>query len=45
MTEEEIRNRNAKAIRGFQALDDMGADEEQRETLDALLKALEEHPL
>jgi hypothetical protein len=45
MTEEEIRRRNAEAIRGLQALDDMGDEEEQRETLDALLKALEENPL
>jgi hypothetical protein len=45
MTEEEIRRRNAEAIRGLQALDDMGDEEEQRETLGALLKALEENPL
>jgi hypothetical protein len=45
MTEEEIRKRNEEAIRGLQALDDMGDEDEQRETLDALLKALEENPL
>jgi hypothetical protein len=36
MTEEAIRNRNAEAIRGLQALDDMGDEAGQRETLDAL---------
>ena len=45
MTEEEIRKRNEEAVRGLLALDDMGDEDEQRETLDALLKALEENPL
>jgi hypothetical protein len=45
MTEDEIRRRNEEAIRGLQALDDMGDEDEQRETLDVLLKALVEHPL
>ena len=44
MTDEEIRRRNQEAIRGLQSLDDMGDEDEQRETLDALLKGLEENP-
>jgi hypothetical protein len=45
MTDEEIRLRNETAIQGLQSLDDMGDEDEQRETLDALLKALDENPL
>jgi hypothetical protein len=45
MTEEEIRVRNQEAIRGLEALDDMGDEDEQRETLDAIMKALDENPL
>jgi hypothetical protein len=45
MTEEEIRKRNAEAIRGLQALDDMGDEEEQRETLERQLKFLDAEPL
>lgn len=42
MTEEEIRRRNEEAIRALDALDEMGDEEEQRQTLDALMAALEE---
>jgi excisionase family DNA binding protein len=45
LTDEEIRRRNEEAIRALQALDDMGDEDEQRETLEALLKALDEDPL
>jgi hypothetical protein len=45
MPDEEIRRRNEEAIRGLEALDTMGDEDEQRETLDALLKALDEDPL
>jgi hypothetical protein len=31
--------------RGLDALDDMGDEEEQRQTLDALVKAIDEEPL
>ena len=45
MTEEEIRARAEIAIRALDALDDMGDEEEQRETLEFLMKALNEEPL
>ena len=45
MTEEEIRARAAEVARGLDALDDMGDEEEQRRTLDALIKAIDEEPL
>jgi excisionase family DNA binding protein len=45
LTAEEIRRRNEEAIRALEALDDMGDEDEQRETLEALLKALDEDPL
>ena len=45
MTEEEIRARAAEVARGLDALDDMGDEEEQRRTLDALIKAIDEQPL
>jgi hypothetical protein len=43
MTDEEIRARAAEIARGLDALDDMGDEEEQ--TLDALMKAIDEEPL
>ncbi|MFI5457744.1 MAG: hypothetical protein ACHRXM_20065 [Isosphaerales bacterium] len=45
MTDEEIRARAADVARGLDALDDMGDEEEQRQTLDALMKAIDEEPL
>jgi hypothetical protein len=45
MTEEEIRARAEAAIRALDALDDMGDEDEQRETLEALIKAIDEEPL
>jgi hypothetical protein len=45
MTDEEILARAAEIARGLDALDDMGDEEEQRQTLDALMKAIDEEPL
>jgi hypothetical protein len=45
MTDEEIRARAAEIARGLDALDDMGDEEEQRQTLDALMRAIDEEPL
>jgi hypothetical protein len=45
MTDEAIRARAAEIARGLDALDDMGDEEEQRQTLDALMKAIDEEPL
>jgi hypothetical protein len=44
-TEEEICARAEEIARGLYALDDMGDEEEQRRTLDALIKAIDEEPL
>jgi hypothetical protein len=45
MSDEQIRSRAMEIARGLDALDDMGDDEEQRETLDALIEAIDEEPL
>ncbi len=45
MTDEEILARATDIARGLDALDDMGDEEEQRQTLDALMKAIDEEPL
>ncbi len=45
MTDEEVRGRALVIARGLDALDDMGDDEEQQQTLDALMKAIDEEPL
>jgi hypothetical protein len=45
LSEEEVRRRNAEAIQALDALDDMGDEQEQRATLDALMAALNEEPL
>jgi len=45
MTVEEICTRALEIARGLDALDDMGDQEEQRQTLDALIKAIDEEPL
>jgi len=45
MTVEEIRAHAAEIARGLDALDDMGNEEEQRQTLNTLIKAIDEEPL
>jgi hypothetical protein len=45
MTDAEVRERAGAIARGLDALDDMGDEEEQRRTLDALMKAIDEEPL
>ena len=45
MTVEEIRGRAMEIARGLDALDDIGDQEEQKQTLDALIEALDEEPL
>jgi hypothetical protein len=45
LSEEEIHRRNEEAIRALDALDDIGDEEEQRETLDYLIKAIDEDRL
>ena len=45
MTEEEIRKRNEEAIRALEEVALIGDEEEQRATLDALMKAIDEEPL
>ena len=45
MTDEEIRARAVEIASGLSALDEMGDEEEQRQTLDALMKAIDEEPL
>jgi hypothetical protein len=45
MTEEEIRRRNEDAIRALDSLDEVGDEEEQRATFDALRIAIDEEPL
>jgi hypothetical protein len=45
MTVEEVRSRAMEIARGLDALDDMGDEEEQRQTLDALIKAIDDEPL
>jgi hypothetical protein len=45
MTVEEVRAQAAEIARGLDALDGMGDDEEQRQTLSALITAIDEEPL
>jgi hypothetical protein len=45
MTDEEIRARAAEIATGLDALDQMGDGEEQGQTLDALMKAIDDEPL
>jgi hypothetical protein len=42
MTEEEVRQRAEEVARALDALDEMGSEEEQRETLDLLMRYLGE---
>jgi hypothetical protein len=45
MTEEEILLRNAEAIRALDEVAEMGDEDEQRATLEALMIAIDEEPL
>jgi hypothetical protein len=45
MTEEEILQRNAAAIRALDEVAEMGDEEEQRATLEALMTSIDEEPL
>ena len=45
MTEEEILRRNAGAIEALDEVAEMGDEEEQRATLEALMTAIDEEPL
>jgi hypothetical protein len=42
LSEEEIRRRSGEIARRLDALDDIGDDQEQRQTLEALEKAMED---
>jgi hypothetical protein len=45
LTKEEILQRNAEAIRALDEVAEMGDEEEQRATLEALMTAIDEEPL
>jgi hypothetical protein len=45
MTEEEILERNAEAIRALDEVAEIGDEQEQRATLEALMTAIDEEPL
>jgi len=45
MTVEAIHAQAVEIAMGLDALDDMGDEEEQRQTLNALMKAIDEEPL
>ena len=45
MTDEEIHAQAVEIAKGLDALDDMGDEDEQRQTLSALMKAIDEEPL
>ncbi|MGA2699821.1 MAG: hypothetical protein ABSH35_01815 [Isosphaeraceae bacterium] len=45
MTVEEIHAQAVEIARGQDALDDMGDEDEQRQTLNARMKAIDEEPL
>ena len=45
MTEEEILERNAEAVRALDEVAEMGDEAEQRATLFALMTAIDEEPL
>ena len=45
MTAEEIAQRNAEAIRALDEVAEMGDEQEQRATLEALMAAVDEEPL
>jgi broad specificity phosphatase PhoE len=45
MTVEEIHAQAVEIARSLDALDDMSDEDEQRQTLNALMKAIDEEPL
>jgi hypothetical protein len=45
MTEQEIVERNSEAIRALDEVAEMGDENEQRATLEALMTAIDEEPL
>jgi len=45
LSAEEIRQRAEASIRALDALDDMGDEDEQRATLEALIEGIDAHPL
>jgi len=45
LTEDEIRERNALALAALDAINEIGDDAEQRETLDFLMRAVDEDRL
>ena len=45
MTDAEVRSGAVEIARGLDALDDMGDEDEQRQTLEALIQAVDEDPL
>ena len=45
MTDEEIRAQSVGIARGLDALDNLGDEAEQRQTLDALTRGIDEEPL
>jgi hypothetical protein len=45
LTEDEIRERNARALAALDAIEQIGDDAEQRETLEYLMRAVDEDRL
>jgi hypothetical protein len=45
MTDDEVRRHAEDVIRALDALDDMGEEEEQRQTLEDLIRAIDSEPL
>ena len=45
LTEDEIRERNALALAALDAIEEIGDDDEQRETLDYLVRVVDEDRL
>jgi hypothetical protein len=45
ITEEEVRERNARALAALDAIEQIGDDAEQRETLDYLMRVVDEDRL
>jgi hypothetical protein len=45
LTDDEIRERNARALEALDAIDQIGDDAEQRETLDYLMRVVDEDRL
>ncbi len=45
LTEDEVRERNAVALAALEAIEEIGDDDEQRETLDYLMRVVDEDRL